>query len=87
MLWDVIVWCVFGLVAGAIARLLVPGPDRMGCFGTIILGIVGSLVGGFLSRLIFRPPGDEFSPAGLFGAIVGGVIVLVIYRRLFRRRF
>jgi uncharacterized membrane protein YeaQ/YmgE (transglycosylase-associated protein family) len=50
---TLITWLVVGLIVGAIARFIVPGPDPMGWIGTIILGIVGSFVGGFLASLLF----------------------------------
>ena len=82
MLYDIIAWCVFGLIAGAIARFLVPGSDPMGCFATIALGIIGSIVGGFLARLVTHPAENQFHPAGMLGAIIGGVIVLFLWRKL-----
>lgn len=75
---------VVGLIAGAIARLLVPGRDPLGCLGTILLGIVGSFVGGFLAWLLFDrdTDGGAVQPSGIFGSIVGAVIALLIWRRL-----
>jgi uncharacterized membrane protein YeaQ/YmgE (transglycosylase-associated protein family) len=81
---DIIVWLLVGLIAGAIARFLVPGRDPMGWLGTLALGLVGSLIGGFLGDLFAR--GDqEFSPAGLIGSIIGAVLALLAYRALARR--
>lgn len=79
---------IIGLIAGAIARLLVPGRDRLGCLGTMLLGIVGSFVGGFLGRVLFGPDLDEgtLQPAGLFGSIAGAVIALLVLRALGGRR-
>lgn len=72
---------VVGLIAGAVARLLVPGPDSFGILGTIVLGVVGSFVGGFLAALIFS--GDlELSASGIIGSIIGAVVALVAYRSL-----
>jgi len=68
-------YAIFGLVAGAIARLLHPGRDSMGWFATMLLGVVGSLVGGGISYLLHlgtRP----FSPGGMILSIVGAIIVL-----------
>lgn len=75
---------VVGLIAGAIARLLVPGRDPMGCLGTVLLGVVGSFVGGLLAWLLFDRDSDggAFQAAGLFGSIVGAVIALLIWRRV-----
>ena len=70
-----------GLVAGAIARFLVPGPDPMGWLGTLILGIIGSFVGGTLAALIFGGT-LTLSPAGLLGSIIGAIIVLLIWRAM-----
>jgi uncharacterized membrane protein YeaQ/YmgE (transglycosylase-associated protein family) len=81
---DLIVWLLIGLVAGAIARFLVPGRDPMGWLGTLALGLIGSLIGGFLGSLIAGGDAD-FSPAGLFGSIVGAVIALLIYRAVSSR--
>ena len=77
-LWAILVWAVTGLIAGAIARFLVPGRQSMGLLATMILGIVGSFVGGFLSNLIFG--GDiAISASGIIGSIIGAVVVLLIY--------
>jgi len=76
---------VIGAVAGFLARLLVPGPDPMSIPMTILLGVVGSFVGGFLINLIFRGDAD-ISPAGWIGSIGGAVIVLLVYRATLRGR-
>jgi len=83
-----IVWLlIIGLIAGALARLLVPGRDQMGIVGTIVLGVVGSLVGGFLGNLLFKHSGNRFdlSFAGLLGSIIGAIIVLLIWRAVSSR--
>jgi len=79
---------LIGLIAGFIARALVPGPDPMGIGGTILLGIIGSFVGGFLGYLLFGHDIDDgaVQTSGVIGSIVGAVIVLLIYRALTRRR-
>lgn len=82
--WDFIVWCVLGFFVGAIARFLVPGPDPMGCIGTTLIGVVGGIVGGVVGDAIFGSLNTKFDLPGLLGAVIGGVIVLLIYR-LFRR--
>ncbi|TMF57107.1 MAG: GlsB/YeaQ/YmgE family stress response membrane protein [Chloroflexi bacterium] len=71
-------------IIGFLARVLVPGPDPMGWLGTIVLGIVGSLVGGFLASLLFTGQA-VIQPAGWIGSIVGAVIVLLIWRQMGRR--
>lgn len=82
MLGLIITLIVVGLIAGAIARLLVPGRDSIGIGATILLGIVGSFIGGFIGYAIFHKDADEgaFQPSGLIGSIVGAVIALLIYR-------
>ena len=88
MLWFIIVLLVVGLLAGALARLLVPGPDPMSLFGTWLLGVVGSFVGGFLGYVLFGADVDDgaVQVAGIIGSILGAIIVLLIYRAVNRRR-
>ncbi len=76
---GLIVFLIVGLIAGFIARALVPGPDPMGWLGTMILGIIGSFVGGTLAALIFGGTLD-ISAAGLIGSVIGSIIVLLIWR-------
>ena len=72
---------ILGLVAGAIAKLLMPGDDPGGIFVTIILGLVGALVGWFLfTKLLGIGDDDAFDLGGLLSAIIGTMIVLGIYR-------
>jgi uncharacterized membrane protein YeaQ/YmgE (transglycosylase-associated protein family) len=71
-----------GLVAGFLARVIVPGPDPIGISGTIVLGVIGSFIGGFLSFVVFHrdvPPGAP-QPSGIVGSVVGSVIALLVYR-------
>jgi uncharacterized membrane protein YeaQ/YmgE (transglycosylase-associated protein family) len=82
---GLIVWLVIiGLIAGALARLLVPGRDPIGIGGTIVLGVVGSFIGGFLGYALFHKDADSgaLQPAGLIGSVIGAVIALLIYRRV-----
>ncbi len=72
---------VTGFVVGLIARAIMPGADHMGLLATSLLGIAGSFVGGLLARLVNRPePGAAFHAAGLFGSIVGALILLYLGR-------
>lgn len=77
-------WILFGLVVGIVAKLIMPGKDPGGFIITIILGIVGALVGGFLGQTLnLYEPGE---PAGFIGATLGAILVLWIYRMATRRR-
>ncbi len=78
---GLIVFLIVGLIAGFIARALVPGPDPMGWLGTMILGIVGSFVGGTLAALLFGGT-LEVSPTGLIGSVIGAIVVLLIWRAM-----
>jgi uncharacterized membrane protein YeaQ/YmgE (transglycosylase-associated protein family) len=71
-------WIVFGLVVGAIAKLLMPGRDPGGIIVTMVLGIVGALLGGFVGRALGMYGANE--SAGFIMALVGAVVVLFIYR-------
>lgn len=84
---NIIFWIAFGLVAGIIAKLLLPGRDPGGCIITMLLGIAGAFVGGFLySFLTDRPFIAEFSLGSLVVAVLGSILVLLIYRALVGRR-
>ena len=82
MLGFIIYLLLVGLVAGFIARALVPGPDPMGVVGTIVLGIIGSFVGGFLGYVLFGHDFNEgaLQASGLIGSIIGAIVVLLVYR-------
>lgn len=81
MLGLIIGIIVVGLIAGALARLIVPGSQHLSILTTILLGIVGSFVGGFLGYLLFRKDAQEgfLQPSGIIGSVIGAVIVLVLY--------
>ena len=79
-IWMIII----GLIAGALARLIMPGRDPMGIVMTIILGIVGSILGGLVSWAIWGADTRDggFRPAGLLLSVLGAIIVLWIYRMI-----
>ena len=81
---GIIGWIVFGAVVGIIAKFLMPGRDPGGFIITILLGIVGALVGGFVGRAlgIYR----EGDPVGFVMAVIGAILLLVIYRFVARPR-
>ncbi len=87
MLGFILYLLLIGLIAGFLARLLVPGPDPMSVGGTILLGIVGSFVGGFLFYALFNADADEgaFQASGIIGSILGAIVVLLLYRAVNRR--
>jgi uncharacterized membrane protein YeaQ/YmgE (transglycosylase-associated protein family) len=76
---DIISWIVFGLIIGAIAKLLFPGNERMGCLSTIALGVLGSVLGGIIAKFLWKP--GPLEPAGWILSIIGAVIVLAIVSR------
>jgi uncharacterized membrane protein YeaQ/YmgE (transglycosylase-associated protein family) len=81
---SIILWIVFGLVVGIIAKLLMPGRDPGGFIVTTLLGIAGALVGGFVGRAMgFYGPNQA---AGWFMSILGAIILLALYRMMVRRR-
>jgi uncharacterized membrane protein YeaQ/YmgE (transglycosylase-associated protein family) len=84
MLGLIISLIIIGLIAGAVARLLVPGRQDLSIPMTILLGIIGSFVGGFLGYLIFHHDSQNgfFQPSGIVGSVVGAIIVLLIWLRV-----
>ena len=85
MLGLIITIIIVGLIAGALARLIVPGRQSMSVPMTILLGIVGSFVGGFLGYLIFHRGGSFLQPSGIIGSIIGAIIVLLLWTRFGNR--
>jgi uncharacterized membrane protein YeaQ/YmgE (transglycosylase-associated protein family) len=79
ILWILLI----GLVIGAIAKLLIPGKDPGGCIVTMLLGIAGAFVASYLGQAVgWYRPGE---PAGFIGSVVGAILLLLLYRLLFRR--
>lgn len=72
----IIVWIFFGIVAGLIARMLVPGPQPMGWLATMTLGIIGSFAGGFLTYVFSG--GEPLQATGLLMSVLGAIIVLLL---------
>ena len=87
MIGFIIGLIIVGLIAGFVARAVVPGDDSMSIPKTILLGIIGSFVGGFLADVLFRNDGDDrgLNPAGIIGSIIGAIIVLLIYKAVTSR--
>ena len=82
MLLFIIVLLIVGFIVGGIARLLMPGRDPLGFFGTVLLGIVGSFVGGFLQNLFeyHTMSVHSFHAVGLIGSIIGAWVLLLLLR-------
>ena len=82
--YGILAWIVIGLLAGGIAKLLMPGRDPGGCIITILLGIAGALLAGCLGQAVgWYSPGEG---AGFLAAIVGAFVILLIYRLVLARR-
>jgi uncharacterized membrane protein YeaQ/YmgE (transglycosylase-associated protein family) len=83
----IITMIIVGIVAGYLARLLVPGRDPMGFLQTVLLGIVGSFIGGFLGYVLFDKDIEEgaLQASGVVGSIIGAVIALLVYNAASRR--
>jgi uncharacterized membrane protein YeaQ/YmgE (transglycosylase-associated protein family) len=80
---GIVAWIVFGLLVGIVAKLLMPGRDPGGFIVTVLLGIAGALLGGFIGRTAgWHREGD---PVGFAMAVVGSVVLLVLYRLVVRR--
>ena len=83
-MFGILGWILFGLIVGVIAKLLMPGRDPGGIIVTMLLGIVGAVLGGFAGRALgLYGPNDS---AGIFMSILGAVVVLMIYRMVVGRR-
>ena len=73
-------WLIVGLIAGALARLIMPGRDPMGLLATMILGIAGSIIGGLVSSLIWGMDDRGFRPGGLILSLLGAILLLGVWR-------
>ena len=79
-------WIVFGLIAGAIARLLMPGRQSMGLILTTVLGVIGSFVGGAIGNMFGSGSVMDATPAGWIGSIVGAFLILLILSMVSKNR-
>ncbi|WP_375001500.1 GlsB/YeaQ/YmgE family stress response membrane protein [Aeromicrobium sp. CTD01-1L150] len=82
---GIITLLIVGLIAGALARFLVPGKDPMGIIATIILGVVGSFVGGMIGSLFSDSSVLDFNTSGLVMSVIGAIVALLIYRQFSAR--
>ncbi|HET6711337.1 GlsB/YeaQ/YmgE family stress response membrane protein [Amycolatopsis sp.] len=84
---GIIAWIVLGLIAGVIAKALMPGKDPGGCIITVLLGIAGAFVGGWVGKTLFHTELGTFFDLRTWGlAILGALIILAGYRLIFSRR-
>jgi len=79
-MFNILVWCVYGLFVGSIAKSIVPGEENFGFVKTVALGIAGSYMGGAILYLLGQY--DAVSPAGMIMGVAGGVLALVLYNKL-----
>lgn len=81
---GILAWIIFGLLAGIVAKLIMPGPDPGGFFITILLGVAGALVGGFIGSLLGFGGISGFNLGSFLIAVLGAILLLFIYRRMRR---
>lgn len=88
MIGFILFLLIVGIIGGFIARALVPGNDAMSFSGTLLLGVIGSFIGGFLGYVLFHHDAGSgaFQASGIVGSIVGSIIALLIYRSTHGRR-
>ena len=77
---NIIGWCVFGLVVGALSRFLLPGKDPMSWFMTAVTGVAGSFLFGVIFYFVFGNEASGVEPAGFIGSVIGAVLVLLAVR-------
>lgn len=79
-MFNLLIWCVYGLFVGSIAKSIVPGEERMGFFQTIAVGVAGSYMGGAVLYMLGQY--DSISPSGILMGIAGGVLSLIVFNKL-----
>jgi uncharacterized membrane protein YeaQ/YmgE (transglycosylase-associated protein family) len=79
-MFSILIWCVYGVLVGSIAKSIVPGEERFGFLQTIALGVAGSYTGGAILYLLGQY--SAVSPAGILMGIVGSVIALIVYNKI-----
>lgn len=83
---GILVWIILGLIAGAVAKFLMPGPDPGGIIVTILIGIAGAIIGGFIAAALGLGTVTGFNLGSIIIAILGAVLLLWIYRMAVSRR-
>lgn len=82
-MFNLLVWCVYGLFVGSIAKAVVPGEERMGFFQTVAIGVAGSYMGGAILYLLGTY--DSLSPSGILMGIAGGIVSLLLYNKVIKQ--
>ena len=82
---GIILFLVFGIVVGFVARAIMPGSQKMSVLATMLLGVVGSFIGGFIGALLTDSRVMDFNTAGLIGSVIGALIALVVAGGVFTR--
>lgn len=78
-MFNVLIWCVYGIFVGSIAKAIVPGEENFGFVKTVALGVAGSYAGGIITYLLGMSP---LEPSGLFMGVVGAIVTLITYNKL-----
>lgn len=79
-MFNILVWCVYGIFVGSIAKSIIPGEENFGFIKTVVLGVCGSYMGGALMYLVGQY--EAISPAGLFMGVLGSCVALLLYNKL-----
>ena len=79
---GILSWIIFGLIAGALAKWIMPGDDPGGIIVTIIIGVVGALVGGFIASIIGLGTVSGFNIGSFIIAVLGAILLLIVYRKV-----
>jgi uncharacterized membrane protein YeaQ/YmgE (transglycosylase-associated protein family) len=82
-MFNLLVWCVYGLFVGSIAKAIVPGEERMGFFQTIAVGVAGSYMGGAILYMLGSY--NSLTPAGIVMGVAGGIVSLILYNKLTKK--
>lgn len=83
-MFNILVWCVYGLFVGSIAKSIVPGEENFGFVKTVALGVAGSYMGGAILYMLGQY--NSLSPAGLFMGVAGGIIALLLYNKVLENK-
>lgn len=83
---GIISWIFLGLIAGALAKFIMPGKDPSGCMVTSIIGILGGLIGGYLGTFVGLGKIESFDLGGIFIATMGAIVLLIIYRLVMKKK-